>query len=222
MKDFFKKIIVAAVILPAAFSAQAKEGHNIVINEISWMGTLESHANEWIELYNPNDFDIMLDDWILKTESESINITLKGIIKKKDFFILERTSEETLSEIKSDLIYKGALNNKGDSLFLYNNEGILIDKVECSHGWFSGDNETKETMERISPFELDNLSQNWQNGPVEGSPRKENIVKKENKKTYFINEKKNISPFVPAIIISFLSSFLVITLKKKLKKMYNT
>ena len=44
---------------------------NIVINEISWMGTTASSNDEWMELYNASDNDINLDKWILKAEDKS-------------------------------------------------------------------------------------------------------------------------------------------------------
>ncbi len=140
---------------------------SVVFNEIAWMGREESHSHEWIELYNQNEEMINLQGWKIIAEDGTPEIELEGEIK--DFFILERTDDETLPEIKADLIYSGALENSGENLKLINNKGKVVDQVD---GWQAGDNETKRTMERVG----ENL---WQNSfQAGGSPGKENLMVK--------------------------------------------
>jgi len=122
---------------------------DVVINEIAWMGTRASANDEWIELYNKTDSDIDLDGWKLKAQDGSPEINLKGTIAANGFFILERTDNKTLPEINADLIYTGALNNKGEFLQLIDNKGNIIDEINCSNGWIKGNNESKQTMEKI-------------------------------------------------------------------------
>ena len=47
----------AATSSPAAATA---ETHDVVINEVAWMGTAADHNDEWIELYNATDAPITL------------------------------------------------------------------------------------------------------------------------------------------------------------------
>ena len=122
---------------------------SVIINEIAWMGTNVSANDEWIELYNTTNEDINLDGWVLKAEDGVPEINLTGQISAQSFYLLERTDDNTVPEIPADLIYKGALSNDGEDLKLFDNSGNLIDEVICSAGWFAGDNETKQTMERI-------------------------------------------------------------------------
>src|SRR4030042_901353 len=108
---------------------------NIVINEISWMGTVESSNDEWMELYNNTGSAINLNDWVLKSADDVPKINLQGEIKPGGFYLLERTDDNTLSDITADQIYTGALENAGEKLELYDNAGNLIDSVDCRSGW---------------------------------------------------------------------------------------
>lgn len=141
---------------------------NIVINELAWMGTEVSANDEWIELKNNENQDVSLDGWFLKADDGRPEINLEGEISAGGFCLLERTDDETVAEIPAHLIYKGALENSGENLKLYDNLGNLIDEVICQDGWPAGDNEAKLTMERTSSGE-------WQTSAEPGgTPKKEN------------------------------------------------
>jgi outer membrane protein assembly factor BamB len=161
----------------------------VVINEIAWMGTLAEPNDEWIELYNQADYDIDLSDWIFEATDGTPSINLIGIILSHNYFLLERISDETISNILADQIYTGALSNIGENLILKDDKGSIIDQVDCSGNWYAGSNEGKKTMERISPAALGNISQNWQtyigfgsgaldinNNPILGTPKAQNSV----------------------------------------------
>jgi len=93
----------------------------------------------------------------------------------KGFFLLERTNDETVSNIKADLIYKGGLNNKGEHLKLINSQGKVVDEIDFSSGWFFGDNKTKRTMERINFSKSGDDSKNWQTSKNPGgTPKSKN------------------------------------------------
>ena len=154
--------------LPLA--AQGVSFSSVVINEITWMGTKSSANDEWIELYNNTENSINLDGWVLKADNGTPEINLTGIVPAKSFYLLERTDDNTVPEISADLIYKGALGNKGENLKLHDNSGNLIDNVNCSSGWLAGNNKTKQTMERTD-------SENWQNSQnPEGTPKAKNSI----------------------------------------------
>lgn len=157
--------------------------NEIVINEIAWMGQKDSYSKEWIELYNNTDSDINLSGWILKVSKT--DIALKGVIAKKSFYLLEHNSDNTIVDKKADLIYKKALNNKGEVLLLINKSKEEVDRIDCSQGWFMGDNKTKQTMERIDSTKDGNERKNWKKSENEnGTPAEKNsekiIEKKEN------------------------------------------
>lgn len=173
--------MTAVLFLTAPFFSLAAS-QDIIINEIAWMGTVNSANDEWIELKNTTSQNIDLSGWILKSSNEKLKITFKGTILANSFYLLERTNDSSVENIKADLIYKGSLTNSGMDLELYNGAGILVDNANYSSGWPAGDNTTKQTMERIG--------NNWQTSKNPGgTPKAENssgaikIVKKENQTT---------------------------------------
>lgn len=153
------------------------QNSSVVINEINWMGTDAGYTKEWIELYNPTNFPVKLDGWKLVDKYGKVNIKLKGNIPPFSFFLLERTSDDTLPEIQADMIYTGALKNSGGNLVLLDASGRIIDQVNCANGWFAGDNKTKRTMERINPKLSGSDPKNWQTSIYpKGTPKRKNYI----------------------------------------------
>ena len=161
----------------------------VVINEVAWMGTQASTYDEWIELYNTTDQDIDLTGWTLEAEDGTPSIALNGTIPAHGFFLLERTDDNTISDIPADQIYTGALENGGEILYLKDPSGNVIDTANGDGGgWPAGvtpadDPANWGTMERIDPLAPDS-DENWvtnngidRNGldaddnPINGTPK---------------------------------------------------
>lgn len=160
--------------IPLCFAANPLD---VVINEIAWMGTQVSYNDEWIELYNNTNSSLNIDGWVLKTADGTPKINLGGAIAVSGFYLLERTDDNTVSSIPADQIYTGALGNSGEKLELYDSFGNLIDRVDSSSGWFSGDNSTKQTMERINSKVSGNDASNWQTSQNPGgTPKAANSI----------------------------------------------
>ncbi|MBU3964206.1 lamin tail domain-containing protein [Patescibacteria group bacterium] len=178
----------------------------VVINELAWMGTENSFNDEWIELYNPGDYPVNLDAWTIQTKDESLKIKLSGSIGAKSYFLLERTDDSTIPEIIADIIYKGGLNNQGKQLLLLDNIGQVVDNIDCSLGWFAGNNENKKTMERIVSHVLGSDPNNWKTSQSPGGTPKSENSPNENivpKKELIISDKNyKSSKFAPVLSIS--------------------
>ncbi len=75
--------------------------------------------SEWIELYNPNEFDVILDNWVIDDEDAG----------SKPYAIAERTigpqSYITLGKEETKL----TLNNTSDEVRLFNADNALVDEV---------------------------------------------------------------------------------------------
>ncbi len=120
----------------------------ILISEVAWAGTGASAHDEWIELYNPGGVQIDLAGWILH-DNDDIDISLAMSIAPHSFVLLERTDETTISSIPADQIYTGSLRNRGDTLFLRDPSGQLIDSANINGGsWPAGESSGRATMER--------------------------------------------------------------------------
>lgn len=129
----------------------------VIINEVAWMGSLpktgetasQAANNEWIELKNTTSSGIDLGGWKLAAQDGAPDIDLTGVIPASGFFLLERTSDDTVPGVQADQIYVGALSNSGERLFLKNASGAVIDELDASSGWPAGDNDTKQTMQFV-------------------------------------------------------------------------
>jgi hypothetical protein len=164
---------------------------DVVVNEIAWMGTQANYTDEWIELYNNSNQEINLNNWIIAWEqgTSTNSIDLTDSISAYGFYLLERTASTTISSIQENQVYSGSLGNDGENIKLIDPSSNLIDEIDCSNKWFAGDNDTKQTMERINPHTTGNNPNNWANNniyktngldadnvPILGTPREINSV----------------------------------------------
>ena len=144
--DVMKKCLIASglvffivLFFPISVFAQVR------INEVAWMGDSVSSSHEWIELFSNND--VSLEGWSLSALDGSPSIALSGSISG-GYFLLERTSDESVVGVAADQIYTGALSNSGEILVLKDANGTEVDRVDGSDGWsIGGDNSTKETLQ---------------------------------------------------------------------------
>jgi len=179
MKRFFI-ILLFLIFSILPLKILATDMFDVVINEIAWMGTINSANDEWIELYNNSNQDINLEGWGLYEQGgETLIEPLNGIIKANSYYLLERTDDETVPDIPASqepTSWSGhGLKNSGEHLQLLDNKSNLIDEVKCSDGWFAGDNKSKQTMERRNSLVSGNNSSNWQTSQnPEGTPKAEN------------------------------------------------
>jgi endonuclease YncB( thermonuclease family) len=171
----------------------------IVINEIAWMGTNSNNFDEWIELYNNSASSTDLLGWKIGSNGNfEIEFTESLVIEGNGYLLLERTDDNTISDISADYIYTGGLTDTGLDLMVYNDQNNLIDKVSCEKnsnnnckGWLSGDKDNNLSMERISSTQDGSDTNNWSNnnivsingkdsdgGRVFGSPGQINSVSK--------------------------------------------
>ncbi|MFC7370651.1 phospholipase D-like domain-containing protein [Fictibacillus iocasae] len=146
------KASMAAVLAAAALIPKIAPSQNVhaaanapVISEIAWMGTTADANDEWIELYNPTNAAIDLTGWKLASADGTPSVALKGSIGAGKTFLLERTDDNTVTGVKADQIYTGALSNTAESLTLTNSSNAAIDSVDK---WHAGDAASKATMVR--------------------------------------------------------------------------
>lgn len=119
----------------------------VIINEVAWMGTIDSANDEWIELYNDGPTAVSVDDWTL-SDGVALDITLLGEIPATSYAVLERT-DDTSAPGTAFLIYAGALANTGVTLTLRRADGTIEDTVAGGENWVAigGDNLTKDTAQ---------------------------------------------------------------------------
>jgi len=143
--------------------------NTLVINEIAWAGTNASPDDEWLELYNYGTTTVNLLGWKIDQNATSFIELIDFNLEPDSYFLLERTNDQTISDIIANQIYTGALSNEGEKLELINPNQEIIDLIDCSTGWFygtnngSGSSTARLSMERISATSTGNSSSTWKN-----------------------------------------------------------
>jgi len=165
-----KTIITAIFLFAAFFIAPRIVLAQVVINEVAWMGTKASSSDEWIELYNDSSQEISLEGWSLNESDDKLIITLKNSIAANSYYLIERT-DDSVTSVPADLFGSwggNGLSNDGEKISLKDSNGSIIDKIDCSLGWFAGRaNPDYQTMERINP-NLPPLATNWHSNSAAG------------------------------------------------------
>ena len=159
MKNCLSQIITITFLAISLLSPVGRAWAGVIFSEIAWMGGSNSSADEWIEIYNDSESDVNLDGYTIvieaiinETESKKTSIKLSGIIGSKKYYLIERTDDNSVPNITSDLPpapFGSGLNNSGNNLYLKNAEGQNADSLLFSSGWPAGDNATKQTMQFV-------------------------------------------------------------------------
>ncbi len=185
------KVAAACVALAVSFLGAGQ----VVINEVGWGGTAASPYDEWIELYNPTDQPIDLSGWTLAWEGVAIPLgeeagntirVVNSVIPAYGFLLLERGGDDTVVGREADVLYRGALANRGEVLQLIDPEGNVVSTANlgCVEGWWAG--AKGASMERVAPEAPDGRFF-WRTGqagelldaqgaPIRGTPGAPNLA----------------------------------------------
>jgi len=149
----------------------------VILNEIAWMGTDTSAANEWIELKNITSSEVRLAGWQVLDAGRQVRIVFGGenSIPAGELYLLERTDDTSVAHITADRLYAGALNNINEVLSLFDEECELQDEVKADPDWPAGDRDEKRSMERSSDLSWHTYSAQG-NESIMGTPRAENSL----------------------------------------------
>jgi hypothetical protein len=190
------------------FSLKA-DSPKILINEILPYPTGSDATDEWIEIFNPNNFEFNLSGWKIQDTigKTKIYIFPKGTkILAKGFLVLKRPES------------KITLNNDGDGLKLIDSEGKTIDEISY------------QKAQKGKSFNRGENGWFWDENLTPGAKNVKPIVKEETQKSITeISEKElaavgegiskeNLSPFFIALIIAIFSGTIILILKRKIDK----
>ncbi|MCL5409757.1 MAG: lamin tail domain-containing protein [Patescibacteria group bacterium] len=135
---------------------------DVVINEIMWMGSSVSTADEWIELRNTTDHDIDIGQWTIDNAKHSgndqIQIPASKTISAQGFFLIANnpeTSINTALSVSVDVVNNSLelLNSDNGNLILKDQNNQVIDQALGTPDWAAGLNQTgtsplHQSMER--------------------------------------------------------------------------
>lgn len=147
---------------------------DVVINEVMWMGSTGSTADEWIELRNMTGNSVSLTGWKIQnagTNGANADISLTGSIPANGFWLLGNFSTDHASSKISNSISEDQEDNSvsldntpGEQLTLRDGASVLIDQTP-SGSWPAGENntgqDTHKSMERNNVPGVGTVSTNW-------------------------------------------------------------
>jgi hypothetical protein len=127
---------------------------SLIFNEIAWMGTTQSASDEWLELKNILPYSLDIAGWQIINENQNIKIVLPtSTLPNNGLYLLERSNDDSVPNIKADLIYTGALANTNEALYLFDSHCNLQDRIYATPSWPAGDNSSKRTLERKNVYQ---------------------------------------------------------------------
>lgn len=148
---------------------------DVVINEIMWMGSSLSTADEWLELKNTTDHEIDLTNWQITKKSNGSEVFMLTIPAGKNippggfFLIANYPSDKSALNIAPGLIdTRLSLNNSDLQIKLYNGDwqnSLLMDTADDGDkAPLAGKNTSAEkaSMERRQLPGDGQSSDNWQ------------------------------------------------------------
>ncbi len=150
----------------------------VVITEINYDSEADFDTEDWVELYNNSDADILLAGWSLK-DSNDTNIFIFGsqtILKSNSYMVVSRDTSDFKSFFPSvdNLVgnFDFKLSNDGDMVRIFSKSNLLIDSVHYDNEtpWPLAAAGTGSTLELIDPDYDNTLPENWQASKLFGTP----------------------------------------------------
>ncbi|NPD45335.1 MULTISPECIES: CotH kinase family protein [unclassified Lentimicrobium] len=154
----------------------------LLINEINYNSSDDHDADDWIEIYNPNEEEVDVSNWQIRDELDvnSFTFPVSTSIAAKGYLVIAKDVEDFESVFPNDINHIGdlgfGLSGGGDAVRLFNDQGILHDIVVFTDSlpWPMCADGAGPTMELINP-DLDNsIAENWDCVNDFGSPNYEN------------------------------------------------
>ena len=194
----------------------------IVINEILPSPTGPDTEEEWIEIFNQNNFEVNLSDWQITDAVGKTNIYIftKGTtIAPKSFLVFSRPTTKII------------LNNDGDGLNLLQPDGKIVDKVSyektprgesynrTESGWVLSTTLTPGSANIVPAAKVPQFEPKQEKKSSEVKPPKIEGLATVGERTP--GENSNLLVLLIAFIIAVFSGAIILILKKKVKTSYN-
>ena len=107
----------------------------VVINEINYNAADDKDSDDWVELYNPNDYPIDLSYWFFSDSDDAHRYYFArgSLLEEGGFRVLVRKPEEFAAVYPNVSVAEGPIGfgfaGSGELLRLFNSQGQLIDSV---------------------------------------------------------------------------------------------
>jgi hypothetical protein len=183
--------------------------YKIFINEILPSPEGKDEKEEWVEIFNSNDFEVDLSGWKIQDsvgKTKTYTFPKGTKIGPKGYLVLERPKT------------KITLNNEGDELIIFDSRGEIVDRVFYQKAQ-KGKSYSKTSEGWIWTSNLTPGKENFE--PKEILKEKEPEVSKIEKDEFFASVKEFFQPmivFLIALSIAIFSAIIFLIFKRKIEK----
>ena len=165
-----------------AFQFQGILNSDLVINEINYNSSPDFNSEDWVEFYNTTNSHLDISKWVFIDGSFEQTYVFEDnmIIPSRRYYVISRDLALFKDLFPTVTNVTGSMNNglsgNGESLYLYNNDGFLIDSVTFTDRspWPKQADGNGSTLELKSPFLDNGLPDSWQASPGHGTPGLDN------------------------------------------------
>lgn len=181
-----------------AYAGNAKS--EIVINEINYNSLAGYDSGDWIELFNSTDAAIDISNWVFMDENRTPSFTLPSGTVLQSHSFLAICSDQILFAGRYPAVknvfgnMNSALSGSGESLFLYNWIGQLVDSLTYNDKapWPIEADGGGSSLELANPAMENALGENWRASIGHGTPGSINS-------TYVTGIKQNNNEEIPKV-----------------------
>jgi hypothetical protein len=151
---------------------------SLVINEINYHSADDFDPGDWVEFYNPMDYELNITDWYFKDSDDLHTFAFPEgtVIPSKGYLVLCRDTalfHPLFPDVENFIGDMGfGLSSTGELIRLYDPTGILIDTVDYDNvaPWPTAADGTGLTLELINPAYGNALPENWAASDDHGTP----------------------------------------------------
>jgi hypothetical protein len=156
----------------------------LVINEINYNSSIDFNTGDWVEIYNPNPYEVNLDNWSFLDEEEIHSFGFNGShqLGSNGFLVVCSDTSAFHSLFPDVSNYTGnfefGLSGGGELIKLYDFSGLLIDTVnyDDKEPWPTEPDGNGPSLELTDPA-LDNaLPGSWKAYGQHGTPGNPNGI----------------------------------------------
>ena len=111
------------------------EQQSVVINEMLYRRK-DALSPEFVELYNPTNFNFDLSGWTFSDAGVTVNI-LDGVLLNAGEYVVLTDNESFANALEKGIYLSNfpSLNDSGDELVIRNTFGITIDSLFYTSNW---------------------------------------------------------------------------------------
>lgn len=157
---------------------QGETNPDLVINEINYNSIESFDTEDWIEFYNASRKVLDVSGWVLidGSKKQSYVFEQNKILQPNELVVIARQHDLFKThfsnvDIEVDTMKTG-LSGSGESLYLYNSQGQLVDSLTYGdeNPWPVQADGNGASLELINPWLDNSMASNWTSSQNNGSP----------------------------------------------------